>query len=111
MFGEGSSDPSPIHWIGIGIEDNRIKVPNNDCKGGQNGFVKMDRPGNIITPHWKIQQPLCLKPEDKTRHCHDDRSPNQSKVFKFFPEIETPHLNLFGRPIDEEIILQRLPEI
>jgi hypothetical protein len=84
-------------------------MPDDNGESRQNRFIKMNGPGNIVRPHGKVHHPFGLEPENKARYGHDDRAPDQSKVFKLFPEIEAAHLEMPGRPVDEEVVLQGLP--
>src|SRR5436190_13272875 len=82
-FGNFSFQATPIEWVNIGIEDDVIKVPNEDSEAGQDSFVIVNSKSHVHGPARLYFRHAELEPNTKARRAHDKSSPNDGPIFQF----------------------------
>src|SRR5271157_6594618 len=85
MFdGHLAVEPSPIHGIGIGIENYTVQVPHDDSECGQDRFIPVDGQGDIDPPSWYTITDTNLEPGHQSGAGHHKYAPHQGPVLGFF---------------------------
>ena len=79
-----SGEEGPFDRIFFGIEHDEVKVPDDDGRAGEDGFVVVDGDADIEKPFREVGEgPLFVGQEPASEH-HHDGTPDERPVLGFF---------------------------